>query len=84
MGSAGILTGPLPPALLLLYDVTNKASFNSIQVSGFLPGGGDRPRWGLTPSPASLRHRWHQDPRELRSLLTVWRGKDCPSGLLMA
>ncbi|XP_067563094.1 ras-related protein Rab-26 isoform X7 [Pseudorca crassidens] len=27
----GVLTGPLPPALLLLYDVTNKASFNSIQ-----------------------------------------------------
>lgn len=28
-----------PPALLLLYDVTNKASFDNIQVSGFLPGG---------------------------------------------
>ncbi|XP_007181725.2 ras-related protein Rab-26 isoform X4 [Balaenoptera acutorostrata] len=27
----GVLTGPLPPALLLLYDVTNKASFDSIQ-----------------------------------------------------
>lgn len=26
---------PLPPALLLLYDVTNKASFDNIQVSGF-------------------------------------------------
>lgn len=40
MSPGGILTGPLPPALLLLYDVTNKASFDSIQVSGFLPGGG--------------------------------------------
>lgn len=28
----------LSPALLLLYDVTNKASFDNIQVSG-LPGG---------------------------------------------
>ncbi|XP_036680685.1 ras-related protein Rab-26 isoform X5 [Balaenoptera musculus] len=27
----GVLTGPLPPALLLLYDITNKASFDSIQ-----------------------------------------------------
>ncbi|XP_077931086.1 ras-related protein Rab-26 isoform X6 [Halichoerus grypus] len=26
-----VLTGPLPPALLLLYDVTNKASFDNIQ-----------------------------------------------------
>ncbi|XP_045848496.1 ras-related protein Rab-26 isoform X4 [Meles meles] len=27
----GVLTGPPPPALLLLYDVTNKASFDNIQ-----------------------------------------------------
>lgn len=33
-----VLTGPLSPALLLLYDVTNKASFDNIQVSGFFPG----------------------------------------------
>lgn len=39
-----VLTGSLPPALLLLYDVTNKASFDNIQVSGFLPGGGQRLR----------------------------------------
>lgn len=36
--TGGVLTGPLPPALLLLYDVTNKASFDNIQVSGFLLG----------------------------------------------
>ncbi|KAM7148949.1 ras-related protein Rab-26 isoform 2-T2 [Molossus nigricans] len=29
--TGGVLTGPLPPALLLLYDVTNKASFDNIQ-----------------------------------------------------
>lgn len=46
MGPGGILTGPLPPALLLLYDVTNKASFDNIQVSGFPPcGGQNRPCW---------------------------------------
>lgn len=40
MDPGGILIGPLPPALLLLYDVTNKASFDNIQVSGFFAGGG--------------------------------------------
>lgn len=45
---------PFPPALLLLYDVTNKASFDSIQVRGFLPGGsggGETGQDGATHAP---------------------------------
>lgn len=73
-GSAAVLTGPLPPALLLLYDVTNKASFDSIQVSGFHPSGEDR-----LPSP--------QPPsgtEGIRVLRTLTVGRGSSYGLLVA
>ena len=72
---------PFPPALLLLYDVTNKASFDSIQVRGFLPGGsggGETGQDGATHAPNPLRYRWPQGPRLLRTLLTVGEGERLP------
>uniref|UniRef100_A0A8C0LR12 RAB26, member RAS onco family n=1 Tax=Canis lupus dingo TaxID=286419 RepID=A0A8C0LR12_CANLU len=58
-------------ALLLLYDVTNKASFDNIQVSGFLPGGGQRLRIlgtrllcsTVTPTPQGVEAALHEGPQ---------------------
>ncbi|KAM5198433.1 ras-related protein Rab-26 isoform 2-T2 [Hipposideros larvatus] len=68
-------------ALLLLYDVTNKASFDNIQVSGFLPGEVDRPRPHPSQPPSgscSIRApEGSEDPTDSKE------GKG-PSGLLVA
>lgn len=75
---AGVLTGLLPPALLLLYDVTNKASFDNIQVSGVFPGEVGIPSIHSLPQAAGIRApEGAEDPTDSKE------GKG-PSALLVA